>query len=75
MSAPADGGFKTSHRAVGIDRKDAAKPIKQVGEAVAHVQAACPRGVRPKAIAVDSVRLLNSPSVGKDFFHPPSFLP
>ncbi len=37
-----------------------------VGEAAAHVQAACLRGAWPKAVAVVSLRLTNSPSTRKD---------
>ena len=48
----------------------AAKPTQKAGEAAAHVQAV-PLGVRLKAVAVDFVRLSNSPSTSEG----PPFLP
>ena len=35
------------HKAVGIDRNDAAKPTQKAGEAAAHVQASARGGQRP----------------------------
>ena len=46
----------------------AAKPTQKAGEAAAHVQAV-PHGVRLKAVAVDLVRLSNSPSTGRTHRH------
>ena len=45
----------------------AAKPTQKAGEAAAHVQAVS-YGGRPKAVAVDFVRLYHSPSTRKDAF-------
>jgi len=42
----------------------AAKPTSKAGEAAAHVQVV-PYGSRLKAVAVDLVRLSNSPSTGR----------
>ncbi len=69
------GSKKASHKAVGIDRDDAAKPIKQVGEAAA-MSKPPPSGDGQRPSRSTLCGFLTSPSTGKDltvFFHPPSF--
>ena len=55
---------ESSHKAVGIDRDDAANSIKRSGGRWC-MSKLSPRGW-PKAVAVDFVRLSNSPSTWKD---------